>query len=270
MRVIRHLRGADIEVRLQDDCVRTPTERQRVWMVNRAVDELTDAIARADADAERLVKGRERTPVDDEGAWESRVANVRDGTLEIAGQAVMQDWEAPLMKRMAQRVCEGGGHVLELGFGLGLSAGMIDGACERHTVVELNSEVASAARRWSRTARTPTAVIVGSWEDVMPQLGTFDGIFMDTFPIDDAEYERAVVRDATVAETFFAMAAGHLSDGGRLVYYTNEVDSLSRRHQRALLRSFSRFEVEVVRGLRPPDDCDYWWHDTMAVVTAHV
>jgi spermidine synthase len=183
---------------------------------------------------------------------------------------VMQDWEAPLMERMALRVSEGGGHVLELGFGLGLSAGMIDGACARHTIVELNSEVAAAARRWSATARTPTAIVEGSLEDVMPRLGSFDGIFMDTFPIDDAEYERAVVRDATVAETFFAMAAGHLSDRGRLVYYTNEVDSLSRRHQRALLRSFSRFEVEVVRGLRPPDDCDYWWHGTMAVVTAHV
>jgi hypothetical protein len=268
VRVIRHLRGADVEVLVRNDYVRTPAERQRVWLVNRAVDELVDALARADADAGTLVTGRERTPVAD-GGWETRAASVRDGTLEIAGQAVMQDWEAPLMQRMAQRVCEGGGHVLELGFGLGLSAGMIDGACARHTIVELNGEVAAAARRWSATARTPTAVLQGSWQDVMPRLGTFDGIFMDTFPVDDAEYERAVVRDATVAETFFAMAAGHLSDRGRLVYYTNEVDSLSRRHQRALLRSFSRFEVEVVRGLRPPDDCDYWWHDTMAVVAAY-
>ncbi|HEV2344120.1 MAG TPA: hypothetical protein VGS97_08510 [Actinocrinis sp.] len=269
MRVIRHLRSVDVDVLLRDDYVRTPTERQRVWMVNRAVDELVEALARADADAGTLVMGRERTPIE-EGAWGTRAASVRDGTLEIAGQSVMQDWEAPLMERMTQRVCEGGGHVLELGFGLGLSAGMIDGACMRHTVVELNSEVAAAARRWSKTATTPTVILEGSWEDVMPQLGSFDGIFMDTFPVDDTEFERVVVRDATVAETFFAMAAGHLSDRGRLVYYTNEVDSLSRRHQRALLRSFSRFEVEVVRGLRPPDDCDYWWHDSMAVVTAYV
>ena len=269
MRVIRHLRGADVEVLVADDYVRTPTARQRVWLVNRAVDELVDALGRADADASTLVTGLERTAVEGSG-WEARSATVRDGTLEIAGQQVMQTWEAPLMERMAQRVCERGGHVLELGFGLGLSAGMIDGACARHTIVELNAEVAETARRWAGAARTPTRIIEGSWEDVMPRLGTFDGIFMDTFPIDDAEYERAVVRDATVAESFFAMASGHLAEGGRMVYYTNEVDSLSRRHQRALLRSFARFEVEVVRGLRPPDDCDYWWHDSMAVVTAHV
>jgi hypothetical protein len=36
-------------------------------------------------------------------------------------------------------------------------------------------------------------------------------------------------------------AAGHLSAGGKLVYYTSEVNSPSRRHQRALLRSFLRW-----------------------------
>jgi guanidinoacetate N-methyltransferase len=270
MKVIRHVKGADIDVRLADEqVIRTPTERQRIWLVNRAVDELVDALARADVEAETLVTGGERPQAGDD-EWEMRAATTRGGTLEIAGQQVMQTWEAPLMERMVERVCEGGGHVLELGFGLGVSARMIDGHCETHTIIELNRDVARAAREWSAEATTPTSVIEGSWETVMPRLGTFDGIFMDTFPVDDSEYERTVLQDATVGAEVFPIAAGHLSDGGRLVYYTNEVDSLSRRHQRALLRCFPRFQVEVVDGLQPPDDCAYWWHSTMAVVTAYV
>jgi guanidinoacetate N-methyltransferase len=269
MKVIRNLKGTDIELHLTDDqVIRTPTERQRVWMVNRAVDELTEALARADVEAETLVKGGER-PHPGEGAWEMREASTRGGTLEIAGQQVMQTWEAPLMERMVQRVSEGRGHVLELGFGLGISARMIDARCDAHTIIELNRDVARAAREWAAEATTPTSVLEGSWKDVLPRLGAFDGIFMDTFPADDSEYERTVLRDANWAAEVFPMAAGHLSKNGRLVYYTNEVDSLSRRHQRALLRSFPRFQVEVVEGLEPPDDCAYWWHSTMAVVTAY-
>ena len=38
---------------------------------------------------------------------------------------VMMDWEDELMKKSAEYVCENGGDILEIGFGMGISANYI-------------------------------------------------------------------------------------------------------------------------------------------------
>lgn len=43
---------------------------------------------------------------------------------------VMMDWEDPLMSASAAYICEGGGDILEIGFGMGISAGYI----QQHTI----------------------------------------------------------------------------------------------------------------------------------------
>ena len=42
----------------------------------------------------------------------------------------MMDWEDPLMSASAAYICEGGGDILEIGFGMGISAGYI----QSHTI----------------------------------------------------------------------------------------------------------------------------------------
>ena len=42
----------------------------------------------------------------------------------------MMDWEAPLMERHAEIICQGGGDVLNVGFGMGI----IDGCIQQHKV----------------------------------------------------------------------------------------------------------------------------------------
>jgi protein arginine N-methyltransferase 2 len=42
----------------------------------------------------------------------------------------MMDWEAPLMERHAAIICQGGGNVLNVGFGMGI----IDGCIQQHKV----------------------------------------------------------------------------------------------------------------------------------------
>ena len=68
--------------------------------------------------------------------------------------------------------------------------------------------------------------------------------------------------------TFFQEAADLLRPGGAFTYFSNEVDSLSREHQRALLRRFQRIEVSIVDNLEPPEECQYWWAPSMVVVKA--
>ena len=79
---------------------------------------------------------------------------------------------------------------------------------------------------------------------------------------------RTVLESVTFAEHFFATAARCLRPGGVFSYFTNEIDSFSRRHQRKLLEYFASLSLEVVRGLRPPPDSNYWWADSMVVVRA--
>ena len=47
---------------------------------------------------------------------------------------VMMDWEDPLMSASAAYVCENGGDILEIGFGMGISAGIYIHIQFQHTL----------------------------------------------------------------------------------------------------------------------------------------
>jgi predicted O-methyltransferase YrrM len=184
----------------------------------------------------------------------------------------MQDWEHPLMKSMAEVVTETHGDVLELGFGMAISASYIqEFGAKSYTVIEANSEVGKFFEEWkSRYPGRNIRKIQGKWHDVAHTLESeaYDGVFFDTVPTDEEEYMREVIDNAVMAEDFFPVAARVLRKGGVFSWYTNEIDSLSRRHQRLIFKYFSSFSVHIVRPLAPPEDCHYWFADSMAVVKA--
>ena len=50
---------------------------------------------------------------------------------------VMMNWEDSIMKASADYVCENGGDILEIGFGMGISAGYIQANnINSHTIIE--------------------------------------------------------------------------------------------------------------------------------------
>ena len=94
---------------------------------------------------------------------------------------VMMDWEDSLMSASAAYVCEGGGDILEIGFGMGISAGyMHSHSIASHTIVENHPDVIPKAQEWANNKSNVT-IITGSWYDVKDNLSTYDGIFYDTF-----------------------------------------------------------------------------------------
>ena len=94
---------------------------------------------------------------------------------------VMMDWEDSLMSASAAYVCEGGGDILEIGFGMGISAGyMHSHSIASHTIVENHPDVIPKAQEWASNKSNVT-IITGSWYDVKDNLPTYDGIFYDTF-----------------------------------------------------------------------------------------
>lgn len=80
--------------------------------------------------------------------------------------------------------CVNGGRVLEVGFGLGISAKYIDGstsAVTEHVIIEANAEIAAAARLFAETARVKTVVVEGFWQDAVKdglslEAQSFDGV----------------------------------------------------------------------------------------------
>jgi amino acid adenylation domain-containing protein len=245
-----------------------PRPNQRNWLLRRALDEFSDDLLALDDLAKRFVTGSDRAGI--EQGWTGSRADYRPSELIIEGQQVMQDWEAPLMKAMADIVTESRGDILEVGFGMGISASYIQEKCPRsHTIIECNRDVMRAFTDWrGKYPDRDIRLVQGTWQEVVEGLGSFDGVFFDTYPASEAEFEEAVINSITFAEAFIPAAARLLQPGGCFTYYTNEIDSFSRRHQRVLFQHFGSFRLSLVRSLLPPDDCHYWWADSMAVVKA--
>ena len=252
----------------KEEFVSPPKANQRNWLLRRALDEFSDDLCELDAISKRFVSGSDRTTI--ERTWAGSRAEYKPSELIIEGQQVMQDWEAPLMKAMADIATESRGDVLEVGFGMGISASYIQAGSPRsHTIIECNREVMAAFAEWkNRYPDRDIRLVEGRWQEVVETLSGFDGIFFDTYPVSEEEFEESVLNSINFAEAFIPAAAKMLRPGGVFTYYTNEIDSFSRRHQRFLFQHFSSFTLSVVRSLLPPEDCHYWWADSMAVVKA--
>ena len=60
-------------------------------------------------------------PTDHKGYLINDIIYTNDGRLlDSNGNAVMMEWEKPIMKDAASLICRDGGRILNVGFGLGL------------------------------------------------------------------------------------------------------------------------------------------------------
>ena len=93
---------------------------------------------------------------------------------------IMMDWEHPAMSASAAYVTQNGGDILEIGFGMGISAGyMHSHSINSHTIVENHPEIIQKAVEWAN-GKSNVTIISQSWADVTASLTTYDGVFYDT------------------------------------------------------------------------------------------
>jgi type IV protein arginine methyltransferase len=116
----------------------------------------------------------------------SQSLNFKEDKIWFAGPSgteyqVMMDWEHPLMSASAAYVCQNGGDILEIGFGMGISAGYIQShSISSHTVLENHPDIIPLALEWAAEKPNVT-IITGSWYDNLNILSTYDGVFHDTY-----------------------------------------------------------------------------------------
>lgn len=259
MRKLKRTHAYELTLEIRDDgFIRPPRDAQRNWLLNRFLREACEDLQTLDTIASRFVAGRlSHLPADRRAA-------------ELSDEEIMEDWQLPLMEAMATIAARAGGDVLEIGFGRGVSAGLMQRLGVRsHTIVECNPHVLDRFERWRETLPDrDIRVVPGLWQDVIGALGEFDAVFFHTYALDEDEAIELLSNSVTLAAGFFPTAAAHLRQGGVFTYLSNEIDSLSRAHQRLLFEHFSALRLQRVPLAVPPDVHDAWWADCMVVVEA--
>ncbi|MCG8321513.1 MAG: class I SAM-dependent methyltransferase [Cytophagales bacterium] len=260
--MIRRIKRSDkFEISLvvkDDQFIRPPKDAQRNALLNRAIKEFAEDLTALDHQAGKFVQGAVQNTFID------RTQAILDD------QEIMEDWQVPVMQAMAGIVTESQGDILEIGFGRGISSDMIQSHRVRsHTIIECNDAIVARFYQWKGNYQDRDIRLVhGLWQDVMDGLGCFDGIFFHTYPLNEDEYMNYVNGSVTFAAHFFETAEKHLRPEGVFTYFSNEIDSLGREHQRLILKHFSSFSAEIVELNVPDDVKDTWWANSMVVIKA--
>ena len=259
-RKFKRLQDFDVSLQIKNDSfIRPPRDSQRNWLLNRVLNEFANDLIQLDKVARRFVPGTER------------VTHGIHSQAVLENEEIMEDWQIPIMNAMADIVTETRGDVLEVGFGRGVSATYIqESGVKSHTIIECNDSIVKRFHEWrDRYPDSDIRLIHGKWQDVLDQLTTYDGIFFHTYPLDEDEYLEHIVKSTTFAAHFFPTAAGRLRQDGIFTYLTNEIDSLSREHQRLVFKYFNSVTLQIVEPLNLPDDVkDAWWADSMVIIKA--
>ena len=118
--------------------------------------------------------------------------------LDADKDAVMMEWERPIMKAHAQILLEEVSppkdsphrprRVLNIGFGMGIIDSILQEQWKptQHTIIEAHPDVYSKLCRDGWNTKPNVRVFFGRWQDVLPALRRagdleFDGIFFDTY-----------------------------------------------------------------------------------------
>lgn len=196
--------------------------------------------------------------------WLSSPAELTEDSLLIKGFQVMQRWEDGYMAELASATTRNGGRILEVGFGMGISAGYIQKADEvqSHVIVECHPDVVQfACRKFRRQIASGRVVFInGFWEDVLPyfRINSFDGILFDSIEVDKEPH-------LFNCFPFFAEAYRLLREGGTFTYFSDEAEELSKEHVEELKRAgFSKIDHTICE-VDPPKDCRYWKDSTIVV-----
>jgi len=194
----------------------------------------------------------------DYSEWKNAPAIFTDESLQIWGHPVMEAWEKPYMEKLSSIACSNGGKVLEVGFGMGISARyMQQHEIEEHVIIEANAEVFAKLEEFANIAKRKVTPLFGFWQDVVESLPSqsFDGILFDTYPINKDQIGKARF-------DFFPTAYRLLKKRGVFTYFCNERELTSLERQ--LLNEAGFINMNgVLCQVNPPSSCLYWQSDVI-------
>ncbi|HED37348.1 MAG TPA: class I SAM-dependent methyltransferase [Ignavibacteria bacterium] len=200
--------------------------------------------------------------------WKKSKIKYVKGALIIGRFQVMQNWEKPIMDLLAKEVTKNGGRVLEIGFGLGISATKIlQNGCDSYTLIEAHPKIIDKAKAWEKQItkkfqNTKIKIIEGFWQDKLSEIdGKFDGILFDSSPISEIERDKWFF-------PFLKKVPNLLKKDGIFTYYSNETKEFSKKHKKMLDTFFPKnkfvIQYKLIKNLNPVN-CEYWNNDNMCI-----
>lgn len=195
-------------------------------------------------------------------SWKKTTPLYTEKSLLIKSYQVMQRWEDGYMKSLAAIATSKGGDILEIGFGMGISAGYIQKSkkINSHTVIECHPAVIEFAKKtFNQELKSGRMKILeGFWEDITPNLPDklYDGILFDSCPLDSGvEFFQFF--------PFFEEAYRLLKDDGIFTYFSDEATEISSEHRKELeTAGFKNIDFKICK-VHPPKSCEYWKHHTI-------
>jgi guanidinoacetate N-methyltransferase len=191
--------------------------------------------------------------------WESAPIKLTESTLTICGHPVMESWEENYMELLAEIATLNKGVILEVGFGMGISAFYIQkNQIDKHIIIEANKEICKIVKKFAQTAKTRVELIEGFWENEIFKLKSesIDGILFDTYPLSPSEVHKNHYN-------FFREAYRLLKPGGIFTYYSDEIKVFSNEHICTLNKAGFRKIIGKICEVDPPLDCKYWKSKTI-------
>ncbi len=192
------------------------------------------------------------------------VMEVPIGSGRVIKNQIMQSWERPYMRRLSEVATSRGGNVLEVGYGMGISASFIQKAksLKTHVLIECHASICERARtRWKGALKKGRMTILeGFWEDITPAMKSksFEGILFDSCPL-DKEIELFHFLP------FFREAYRLLKSDGVFTYFSDESRELSQQHRLRLREAgFRKLDYQVCK-VNPTPGCTYWQHESIVV-----
>jgi len=205
--------------------------------------------------------------------WTGIGEELDEARLYIDGHPVMQAWESNYMCELARIATSKGGRVLEVGFGMAISATAVQQfEIDEHIIMEANGDVYKRLVKFKETYPNVTPMGPALWQDSVGKLedGCLDGILYDTYPLNAEEQH-------THQFDFLKQARRLLKPGGILTYCNltslgvlkndyESWDELFEKTQLPLLEA-AGYTKDEIKGLeivpvKPTADCEYYQHDT--------
>ena len=156
---------------------------------------------------------------------------------DSTGMEVMMSWEAPIMEKSAEYICQSKGDVLEIGFGMGICADYIQAqGVNSHTIIEIHPQILEKLNTWA-SGKSNVTVIEGDWSSV-GGLGTYDGIFLDTFKDDNFD-------------NFKSFALAKAKSGAKITFWNNNNN----------VNQYNYDNIEFEEIAISPDDNKYMWYN---------
>ena len=168
---------------------------------------------------------------------------------------VMMEWEKPYMEACIDKL-EPSGDVLEIGFGLGYSANRIQSYKPKsHTIIECDPVVLQKLETWAEDKKN-VIIVKGKWQTKLSELGIFDEIFMDDYPLEITEKSGDIERllSSRRFQLFIDLCIqNHTRIGSKISGYlnTSKILTLSSDSE-----PFCKVESTFI-NVNIPDNCKY-------------